>query len=169
MSGSRPSLTQNPRSNIGQTSQHQSASHNDQERVSRLSEEETGSTGRAHERVWPRVGRRHSDGIIAIVSLGNESIALARDCLKEPPLLGIIAESEANFANRCIDAVLSINKYVFAPEAVDDLLPSDKVPVFARQQDEQLHRDLFQLDGPTGAEQFVAVAVEGEFVELDWT
>lgn len=100
--------------------------------------------------------------------LGNEAVTLTRNRLDEARFFGIIPERKANLADGGVDSMLGVNKNILAPEALDDFISRDEIPIFAREQDEQLHGDLFQLDRTTGTEKFKTVAVEGELVELDW-
>src|SRR5215813_8752858 len=96
---------------------------------------------------------------VRLASGVNKSISLTRHRQYEFGVLGIISERLSDFANCRVDAVLGVNKNILAPQTLDDFLPGDKIPIFAGEQDEQLHRDLFQFDGTAGAEEFVTVAV----------
>ena len=50
----------------------------------------------------------------------------------------------ADFSDRCVDALLSIQKDFFAPEPLDDLLSGNQLAVMFDQENQQLHRDLLK-------------------------
>jgi hypothetical protein len=103
----------------------------------------------------------------AVPWFSKEPIPPSRNRLNETRVFRIVPEREADFAYGGVDPVLGIDKNIFAPETLDDLLPCDEMPILGREQDEQLHGIFFELYGATGAQKFVAVAVEGELVEPD--
>jgi hypothetical protein len=81
-------------------------------------------------------------------------------------LFEVVAQSRSNFADCCIDTVLGIQEYVFAPESVRDLLACDELSRFFRKQNEQFKRTFLKLDHATAAPQFEPGAIQFEFVEF---
>ena len=80
--------------------------------------------------------------------------------------LYVFPQSRSNLANGSIDAVLSINKDIFAPQPLDNLLPADDLPIFLQQQDEQLHGNALEFQRAILTSQFKAGGVQFKIAEL---
>src|SRR5580704_16409713 len=78
------------------------------------------------------------------IVLNDEAVAFSGDGAKKTWPFYVFAQGGANLSNRSVDAVLGIDKDVFAPEPFDDLVPGRDCAVFFEQKDEQLHRNAFK-------------------------
>jgi hypothetical protein len=78
----------------------------------------------------------------------------------------IVQQNLADFSDRCVDALLSIQEDLFAPEPLDDLLSGNQLAVMFDQENQQLHRDLLKPQWLTIAFQFIAPQVQLELAEL---
>ncbi len=65
----------------------------------------------------------------------DQPIAFAHHRLQETGLLRVIAQHQANFANRRIDALLSVEENILPPKLFDDLLTADELVFPLCQQD----------------------------------
>jgi hypothetical protein len=81
-------------------------------------------------------------------------------------LFRIVQQNLADFTDRCVDALLSIEKDLFAPEPLDDSLSGNQLAVMFDQENQQLHRDLLKPQWLTIAFQIVAAQVQFELAEF---
>jgi hypothetical protein len=65
--------------------------------------------------------------------------------LYEPRPFYVFPQRGPNLVNGGIDAVLGIKENIFAPQSLDNLLPTHHLPIFFQQQDEQFHGNAFEL------------------------
>ena len=91
------------------------------------------------------LGRCDRGSAITIRGLADESVSLARHRLDEAGALDVLTQGSPNFADGGIDAVLGIDEYVLPPEALNDLLASNDLPIFFEKEEKQLHGDAFEL------------------------
>jgi hypothetical protein len=77
----------------------------------------------------------------------------------------IVSECRSEFVDGCVDAVLGFEKAVAAPEPLLNGLSADQPPWILEQQDEQLHRNAFELDGATRQPQFAALDIQFELLK----
>jgi hypothetical protein len=99
-------------------------------------------------------------------SAGHKPVTLARNRLDEPWPLDVFPQSGPNLANGSIDAVLSINKNILAPQSLDNLPPADDLPIFFQQQDEQLHGNALEFQRAIQTSQFKARGIQFKIAEL---
>jgi hypothetical protein len=81
-------------------------------------------------------------------------------------MIGILMQGYADFADGGIDAVFGINKHVFSPQPLHDLLASDDTSILFGQQNEQFHGDVFELHNAAVAPQLEAGAVDLELAKV---
>ena len=73
----------------------------------------------------------------------------------------------ANFADSGVDAVFGVDEDFCTPETFGNFRPGDELAIAGGQQDQQLHRLAFELEGSTGAREFKAVAIQLEVAEFE--
>jgi hypothetical protein len=76
-----------------------------------------------------------------------------------------------DFADGGVDAMLGVHKDFTVPQALDDFGSGDEMAIPGCQQNEQLHRFSFQLEGAARARQLKAVAIHlevAEFKDSEW-
>lgn len=67
-----------------------------------------------------------------------ESVSLSEHGFDVSRILWTFAKRTANLPDRCIDTVVGIEKDVFPPKALNDLIPADQSPAFPDEQDQQV-------------------------------
>lgn len=98
---------------------------------------------------------------------GGESVPLANDGFEKPWLLGVIAQNDSDFAHRGINAVVHVEEDIFSPKALRNLFARDQFATTSDEQEEQLHRQLFQTEYTHTALQPIARLIEREVSELE--
>src|SRR5215469_8991573 len=63
----------------------------------------------------------------------NKAIAAPDQRLDIARTLGVIFQNLPYFSDRCVNAVIGVEKNVFAPDSLDDLLPGDQLAPFFHQ------------------------------------
>src|SRR5712691_11665492 len=91
-----------------------------------------------------------------------QPVAFANDCLQEPGVFWVVAQRPTNLADRGINALPGVEENILSPEFFDDLRTADELVFPLRQQDKQLHRNLFQTKHPLAPTKLVAYRIELE-------
>src|ERR1700733_3008425 len=78
----------------------------------------------------------------------------------------MLPQRHTNLADGGVDAVLGIDKNIFAPKPFDDLLAGGDTAFFFRKQDQKLGGDAFQFLNPSVPPQFEAGAIQLKISEL---
>jgi hypothetical protein len=119
-------------------------------------------TGRAtlDDRETTRVGLR-SDGDVSRF-IDEKSLPTPRYGENEPRMLGVLAQRDADLPDGGVDAVFGVDVDLLAPEPLDDLRARDDVAVPLREQNQQVHRNPFELDDAVAAAQFAPRGVQLE-------
>jgi hypothetical protein len=74
----------------------------------------------------------------------------------------MIAENLAYFSNGSINAVVSIEKSVLAPDPLDDLLARDQLVSMLEQECQDLHRNALKFERTSRAAELISLQVELE-------
>jgi hypothetical protein len=82
--------------------------------------------------------------------------------LYEPGPIRIILERLTNFADRAIDAVVSIEEDAIPPDSLDDLFARDQLSSLLNQQEQDFHRNAFQPEHSISSAQFIGTRIELE-------
>ena len=99
---------------------------------------------------------------ICLTHICDEAISPASDGLHEARLLRIVLQDTTNFADSSVNAVISVNKSIPAPDPFNDLLAGDKLPFRFDQEEQQFRGNSFQFEDPARATQFVGAQVQRE-------
>jgi hypothetical protein len=75
----------------------------------------------------------------------NESIASARERLHKARLLGIVLQNPTDFADGAVDAVVGVEKDVFAPDPPGNFFAGDELTFLLDQNEQDLQRNALQL------------------------
>jgi hypothetical protein len=97
---------------------------------------------------------------LSLADGGDEPVAPTSDGLDKPGPLWVILQHLPNFANCGVDAVISIEKNILAPDSFDYLVAAYKLSSLFDQEKKQLHGDALQLEDAAGAAQFVDPQVQ---------
>src|SRR6267142_4500293 len=68
---------------------------------------------------------------------------------------------------RSVNAAIRLNKNVFTPQLLYDLVAADKFSLWFRQQDEQFHRNLLQLQDPLAPAELEPPRIQDEVGKLE--
>src|ERR1019366_807156 len=90
----------------------------------------------------------------------DKAVSLPGHGLYEPRSLGIVLQGLPDFADRSVDAVVSIEKNVGAPDPFHNLLAGDDAVPLLDQQQKKFRRDALQLEHTTAPAQLVGALVE---------
>jgi hypothetical protein len=77
----------------------------------------------------------------------------------------IVPECRSKFVDCRVNAVLGFEEAIAAPELLLNGFSTEQLPWILQQQDEQLHRNPFELDGMPGPPQFAALDIQLEFLK----
>jgi len=85
---------------------------------------------------WSRLRQKRCRFVIAIAvaDLRDKPITLPRYRLYKPWPLDVFPQCRPDLAYRCIDSVFGINKNIFAPQSLDNFLPTHNLPVAFNQE-----------------------------------
>jgi hypothetical protein len=101
------------------------------------------------------------------VNLRRESVAFSRNGAQETRIFGIVLKGLACFSDGGINAVVSIDEYVFAPDVPKDFFASDETMAIFGEQEKQLQRDALQFDEMAVPAKLKGAGVELEAFEVD--
>ena len=97
----------------------------------------------------------------------NESVALANHRLDELRAFRVVAERSPDFADGGVDGGIVVDEDVGTPERRLNLSPVYKDTGLLDEEDQDLHRNLFELDPLTRAPQHVRRHVEFELAKTE--
>src|SRR5882724_11105879 len=93
----------------------------------------------------------------------DKSVSLSDHSLQEARFRRVIVQSSANFSHDIIDVCLGINKQIRTPKFGNNVFPRNQLLAPPHQENQQLHRLLFQLDTPPQPAKLIASKVEFNF------
>ena len=103
------------------------------------------------------VGRRFFFG-----DWGYETVSPAGEGFDETRLLRIVFQDLTDFADGAVDAVVGIEKDVFAPDFLGDFFAGDELAFLLNEDDENLQGKALELDDTSGLAEF-----EGSQIDLE--
>jgi hypothetical protein len=85
---------------------------------------------------WSRLRQKGCRFVITIPAayLRDKPITIPGYRLYEPRPLDVFPQYRPDLAYRCIDSVFGINKNIFAPQSLDNFLPTHNLPVAFKQE-----------------------------------
>lgn len=114
--------------------------------------------------------RRSFLQLLAITAADNwsgEAVTFSHYSLYKARLLRIVSQRDTNFANGGIDAVIDINENVCAPEPPRNFLTANQFSLFLKQEDEELHRALFETQGAIAPLQQIPRRIKCELAKME--
>ena len=118
---------------------------------------------------WRREWLRLRVGIaIAAGHRGGKAVSPSGYGFYETGFVGVVAQRQADLADRRVNPMIDIVKGVFAPKALGDLLAGYQLPTPLDQQDEQLHGEPFQAQQALSALEAILGLVKCEIAEMEF-
>jgi hypothetical protein len=93
----------------------------------------------------------------------DEAVAFADDSFEETRALGIVAESETNFADDAVGILFGVDEEIGGPESGEDFLAGDELTAAADEKDQQVHGFFGELHATAVAAEFVAAEIQFDF------
>ncbi len=118
---------------------------------------------------WRREWLRLRTGIpIAAGHRGGKAVSPSHYGFYETGLVGVVAQRQADLADRCVNSMIDIVKGVFAPKALGDFLAGNQLAAPLDQQDEQIHGELFHAQEAISPLESILGLVECEIAEMEF-